>query len=67
MASLSIHSVSHSPGSNSLAALKKTITTWRRRSRERRELLSLDSRAIRDLGTTPQAVQFEASKPFWRA
>ncbi|SJZ94942.1 Uncharacterized conserved protein YjiS, DUF1127 family [Enhydrobacter aerosaccus] len=67
MASLSVHFVSHTPGAGTLTALKKTIATWRRRNRERRELLSLDGRAIRDLGTTPQAVQFEANKPFWRA
>lgn len=48
-------------------AVNRIFTTWARRRRERRELAGLDHRTIRDLGTTPQAIQYEASKPFWQA
>ncbi|MBS0520762.1 MAG: DUF1127 domain-containing protein [Proteobacteria bacterium] len=67
MADLSLHIGFHTPLAGAFTALSRTLAAWRRRDRERRELLALDARAIRDLGTTPQAVQFEASKPFWRA
>lgn len=44
----------------------KVIGTWRARSRERQELALLDARSLRDLGLTPNSIQFEANKPFWR-
>ncbi|MBS0221699.1 MAG: DUF1127 domain-containing protein [Proteobacteria bacterium] len=67
MVDISLHFSSHAPLAGTYAAFKDIFSTWRRRSRERRELLTLDPRSIRDLGTTPQAIAFEASKPFWRA
>ncbi len=67
MADLSLHFSSHMPLAGTFTAFGQLLSTWRRRGRERRELLTLDARAIRDLGTTPQAIQFEANKPFWRA
>ena len=67
MADISLHFSSHAPLAGTYTAFKQIFGTWRRRSRERRELLSLDSRTIRELGTTPEAIQFEANKPFWRA
>jgi uncharacterized protein YjiS (DUF1127 family) len=67
MADISLHFSSKAPLAGTFAAFNDIFATWRRRSRERRELLDLDLRTIRDLGTTPQAVQFEANKPFWRA
>ncbi len=67
MAEISLHFSSNAPLAGTYTAFKQIFATWRRRSRERRELLNLDHRTIRDLGTTPQAIQFEANKPFWRA
>jgi uncharacterized protein YjiS (DUF1127 family) len=40
---------------------------WRARSRERRILIGLDDRMLRDLGLTRVEVYREATKPFWRA
>jgi uncharacterized protein YjiS (DUF1127 family) len=67
MADLSLHFSSKAPLAGTFTAVNEVLATWRRRSRERRELQTLDYRTIRDLGTTPQAVQFEVSKPFWRS
>ena len=67
MADISLHFSSKAPLAGTFTAFNQIFATWTRRSRERRELASLDYRTIRDLGTTPQAVQYEASKPFWQA
>jgi uncharacterized protein YjiS (DUF1127 family) len=40
--------------------------TWRERSRQRRQLQSLNDRMLRDLGLTRADVLAEGSKPFWR-
>jgi len=45
-----------------LVALK----TWRRRSRERRELMRLSDLELRDFGIGRTDAIDEASKPFWR-
>jgi uncharacterized protein YjiS (DUF1127 family) len=42
------------------------LRTWRQRSRERRDLLSLSERLLRDIGLGRAAVEREACKPFWR-
>lgn len=47
--------------------LQATLSLWRRRSRERRELARLSTRDLKDFGLTPGAARFEANKPFWRA
>jgi uncharacterized protein YjiS (DUF1127 family) len=49
-----------------VSAVGQLFATWRRRTRERRELATLDQRTIRDLGLSPSDIQFEANKPFWR-
>lgn len=67
MADLSLRFSSRAPLAATYIAFEQIFATWRRRIRERRELLRLDERTIRDLGTTRQAVEFEANKPFWRA
>lgn len=43
-----------------------TLRTWRRRSRERSELASLDERMLRDIGITRADAEFLSSKPFWK-
>ncbi len=67
MADISLHFSSKAPLAGTFTAFNQIFATWRRRNRERQELLGLDHRTIRDLGLTSQAVQFEANKPFWRA
>ena len=39
---------------------------WRRRSRERRELATLDDYLLHDIGLSRSQAQFESGKPFWR-
>jgi len=40
---------------------------WRQRARDRAELAQLTARDARDLGIDPGVINYEASKPFWRA
>ena len=65
MADISLHFSSNAPLAGTYTAFKQIFGTWRRRSRERRELLDLDSRTIRELGTTPEAILFEAARFWW--
>jgi len=44
-----------------------TLELWRRRTRERHALLSLDDHILRDVGLTRREVELEGRKPFWRA
>ena len=67
MADLSLHYSSKAPLAGTYTALGQIFAGWRRRARERRELAQLDRRTIQDLGLSSSEVQFEASKPFWRA
>lgn len=51
------------------AALVNAATVlreWRRRSRDRAQLATLDERMLRDIGVSPGDVWAETSKPFWR-
>jgi uncharacterized protein YjiS (DUF1127 family) len=41
------------------------ILTWHRVANERRRLLELDERTLRDIGLTPDDAVREASRPFW--
>jgi uncharacterized protein YjiS (DUF1127 family) len=66
MADISLHFSSKAPLAGTYAAFNHILATWRRRARERRELATLDSRTIHDLGLTSSQIQYEASKPFWR-
>ena len=43
-----------------------TLREWRRRSRERAELATLDARTLADIGLTPSDAEFLANKPFWK-
>ena len=67
MADISLHYTSTAPLAGTFTALNQIFATWRQRARERRELASLDYRTLRDLALNPGDIQFEASKPFWRA
>ncbi len=66
MADISLHFSAKAPLAGSFSAFNRILSTWRQRSRERRELQYLDHRTMRDLGISPNTIQFEASKPFWR-
>ncbi len=43
------------------------LLAWSERTRQRRELLRLDDRLLRDIGITRAEATAEAEKPFWRA
>lgn len=42
------------------------LRLWYRRARQRRQLLQLDERLLRDIGVTVDEARHEAAKPFWR-
>jgi uncharacterized protein YjiS (DUF1127 family) len=46
-------------------SIRATIAEWRRRLRERRELLVLTDRDLSDIGITRSDAAAEASKFFW--
>jgi uncharacterized protein YjiS (DUF1127 family) len=43
-----------------------TIREWRRRSRDRAQLATLDARTLADIGLTRGDAEFLANKPFWK-
>ena len=45
----------------------ETLTLWQRRREQRRYLLALDDRLLRDIGLSRVQAEVEADKPFWRA
>lgn len=49
---------------NELLAL---VGLWRNRALTRRHLARLDDHMLKDIGLHPAVVEFEVSKPFWRA
>lgn len=51
----------------SLRASFAALAEWRKRAHDRAELAQLSERDARDMGLTASQIQFEASKPFWRA
>lgn len=42
------------------------LALWRERARQRRQLLTLDARALADIGLGRAEAEAEADKPFWR-
>lgn len=46
--------------------LSTLLSTWRRRAAERRALAGISNRALRDLGISQSAAEWEAAKPFWK-
>lgn len=66
MANISLHYRSETPLLATVSAVSQLLETWRRRTRERRELATMDLRTMRDLGISRTDIQFEANKPFWR-
>ena len=58
MADLSLHYSSKAPLAGTFTAFNQIFSTWRRRTKERRELSTLDSRTLRDLGLSASDVNF---------
>lgn len=67
MADLSLHYSSKAPLAGTFTAFNQILATWRQRARQRKELSTLDSRTLRDLGLSASDVNFEINKPFWRS
>jgi uncharacterized protein YjiS (DUF1127 family) len=42
------------------------VAAWSQRARERRQLLTLDERMLKDIGANRADAWQEARKPFWR-
>ena len=51
----------------SLRAVFETMFLWLALARSRRDLASLDDRALRDVGIDRATAAEEASKPFWQS
>jgi uncharacterized protein YjiS (DUF1127 family) len=52
-----------------LKAFKSTadkVTEWRDRARERRWLMEMDERLLKDIGISRSDAYRESRKPFWR-
>lgn len=47
--------------------LLETLATWQERSQQRRQLASLDSYLLHDIGISRTEAAREYDKPFWRA
>jgi uncharacterized protein YjiS (DUF1127 family) len=46
-----------------IAALR--LLRWRELARQRRALLTLDDRMLKDIGITRVDAEYEAGRPFW--
>lgn len=49
-----------------LSDIAGLVRLWRERARQRRQLATLDERALRDIGITRLDQRRECAKPFWR-
>lgn len=58
---------SHSTSSvlTSLSGLVATLERWTERRRQRRALLGLDDKLLKDIGLSPADAWREGTKPFW--
>ena len=52
--------------SKAFRTLAGTFETWQERADQRRHLLELDERLLRDIGLSRYDALREAAKPFWR-
>jgi uncharacterized protein YjiS (DUF1127 family) len=49
-----------------VASALRSLLTWSERARQRRALLALDDRLLKDIGLSRSDVAQECMKPFWR-
>jgi uncharacterized protein YjiS (DUF1127 family) len=54
------------PEGNAAARLFGALREWRRRSKSRAQLATLDDRMLADIGISRADAEFLANKPFWR-
>jgi len=73
MTAIHLHDIARRPRRHAFEALAgagtsvlATLHEWRRRSRDRAELASLDWRMLQDIGLSEADREFQANKPFWR-
>ena len=67
MTDLTFGSLTNSQHHPFLARVAGTLTTWRRRARERAELRHFTDRDLHDIGVTWCDIEHELRKPFWRS
>jgi len=59
--------IEHRPSlERTLVDVAGLIALWQERSRQRRALMKLDDRMLRDIGIARSEAEYEADKPFWR-
>lgn len=51
---------------NVITRLADSVSTWSQRSRQRRQLASLDAHLLSDIGVSYEDIWLEVNKPFWR-
>lgn len=56
----------HATLARALLSVVVTAWAWRERARQRRDLLALTPREVRDVGLSRADVEREGRKPFWR-
>ena len=49
-----------------ISAMRDRFESWRERRYERRQLMKLDDRMLRDIGISRADAEFEYRKPFWK-
>lgn len=54
-------------GPNLMQRALDTLLTWQERERQRRQLMTLDTRILSDMGMSRADAVAEYSKPFWRS
>jgi uncharacterized protein YjiS (DUF1127 family) len=52
--------------SNAAARVAARFREWRRRTKDRTQLATLDDRMLADIGITRAEAQFLSDKPFWK-
>lgn len=56
-----------SPINRLLDQCRHTLDAWQRRAEQRRLLMRLDERMLKDIAVSRADAEHEAAKPFWRA
>lgn len=51
---------------NLATRLADTVHTWAQRSRQRRQLATMDEHLLSDIGVSYEDIWLEINKPFWR-